>query len=73
MKNKALLAIVSKVQKNLDFNRQIKVRDTLKFLTNVSKIFRRNLKTKIIAITGSCGKTTLKELLGNTLKKNFKS
>ena len=69
LKNKALLAIVSKVQKNLDFNRQIKVRDTLKFLTNVSKIFRRNLKTKIIAITGSCGKTTLKELLGNTLKK----
>ena len=45
------------------------MRDTLKFLTNVSKIFRRNLKTKIIAITGSCGKTTLKELLGNTLKK----
>ena len=69
LKNKALLAIVSKVQKNLDFSRQIKVRDTLKFLTNVSKIFRRNLKTKIIAITGSCGKTTLKELLGNTLKK----
>ena len=69
LKNKASLAIVSKVQKNLDFSRQIKVRDTLKFLTNVSKIFRRNLKTKIIAITGSCGKTTLKELLGNTLKK----
>ncbi len=69
LKNKASLAIVSKVQKNLDFSRQIKVRDTLKFLTNVSKTFRRNLKTKIIAITGSCGKTTLKELLGNTLKK----
>ena len=35
LKKKALLAIVSKVQKNLDFSRQIKVRDTLKFLTNV--------------------------------------
>ena len=35
-------------------------------------IFRKNIDTKIVAITGSCGKTTLKELLGNTLK-NFKS
>ena len=26
------------------------------------------MNTKIIAITGSCGKTTLKELLGNSLK-----
>ena len=69
LRNKASLAIVSKVQKKLNIRRQIKVRDTLKFLTNASKIFRRNLNTKIIAITGSCGKTTLKELLGNTLKK----
>ncbi len=69
LKNKALFAIVSRIQKNLNIRRQIKVRDTLKFLTNASKIFRENLNTKIIAITGSCGKTTLKELLGETLKK----
>ncbi len=69
LRNKASLAVVSKVQKKLNIGSQIKVRDTLKFLTNASKIFRRNLNTKIIAITGSCGKTTLKELLGNTLKK----
>ncbi len=68
-KNKASLAIVNKLQKKLNLNRQIKVRDTLKFLTETSKIFRRNIDTKIIAITGSCGKTSLKELLGNTLKK----
>ena len=29
----------------------------------------KNISTNIIAITGSCGKTTLKELLGNSLKK----
>ena len=68
-RNKASLAIVSRFQKDSNISRQIKVRDTLKFLTNTSKIFRKNLNTKIIAITGSCGKTTLKELLGNTLKK----
>ena len=39
-------------------------------MTNISKIFRKNIDTKVIAITGSCGKTTLKELLGKfTLKK----
>ena len=68
-RKKASLAVVSRVQKNLDIKRQIKTRDSLKFLTDASKILRRNLNTKIIAITGSCGKTTLKELLGNTLKK----
>ena len=30
-------------------------------------LYRENIKTKIIAITGSCGKTTLKELLGNSI------
>ena len=38
-------------------------------MTEISKIFRKSISTKIIAITGSCGKTTLKELLGNSFKK----
>ncbi len=68
-KNKASIAVVNRIQKKLRVNRQIKVGNTLKFLTNVSKIFRTNINTNLIAITGSCGKTTLKELLGETLKK----
>ncbi len=68
-KKKASFAVVNKVQKNLDKKRQILTRDSLKFLTDTSKILRKNINTKIIAITGSCGKTTLKELLGNSLKK----
>ena len=47
--------------------------DSLKFLTETSSIFRENIDAKIIAITGSCGKTTLKELLGKTLKKISKT
>ena len=31
--------------------------------------YRQILSTNIISITGSCGKTTLKELLGNSLNK----
>ncbi|WP_440690679.1 UDP-N-acetylmuramoyl-L-alanyl-D-glutamate--2,6-diaminopimelate ligase [Candidatus Pelagibacter sp. HIMB1782] len=68
-KKKASLAIVNKIQNNLDNKRQIKVKNTLKFLTNVSKVYRKNISTNIIAITGSCGKTTLKELLGSALGK----
>ncbi len=68
-KNKASLAIVNKIQKTLKNKRQIKVENTLRFLTEASKIFRKNINTKIISITGSCGKTTLKELLGNSLNK----
>ncbi|WP_440651033.1 UDP-N-acetylmuramoyl-L-alanyl-D-glutamate--2,6-diaminopimelate ligase [Candidatus Pelagibacter sp. HIMB1495] len=68
-KKKASLAIVNKIQNNLDDKRQIKVKNTLKFLTNVSKVYRKNISTNIIAITGSCGKTTLKELLGSVLGK----
>ncbi len=66
---KASLVVLNKIQKKLNVNRQIKVQNTLKFLTDISKNFRKNINTKIIAITGSCGKTTLKELLGNSLKK----
>ena len=68
-KNKASLVVVNKIQNKFDSKRQIKVTNTLKFMTEISKIFRKNIDTNIIAITGSCGKTTLKELLGNVLRK----
>ena len=68
-KRKASLAVVNKIQNKLNHSRQIKVKNTLSFLTNVSKIFRKSIDTNIIAITGSCGKTTLKELLGKVLSK----
>ena len=39
-KRKASLAIVNKIQNNINYNRQIKVKNTLKFLTEVSKIYK---------------------------------
>ncbi len=68
-KRKASLAVVNKIQNKLNISRQIKVKNSLKFLVNVSKIFRKSIDTNLIAITGSCGKTTLKELLGDVLSK----
>ncbi|MDC3173776.1 UDP-N-acetylmuramoyl-L-alanyl-D-glutamate--2,6-diaminopimelate ligase [Candidatus Pelagibacter sp.] len=66
-KRKASLVVVNNFQNKFNPKRQIKVKNTLRFLTHVSKIFRNSIDTNIIAITGSCGKTTLKELLGNVL------
>ena len=62
----ASLAIVNKQKKS---KKKIVVKDTLKFLTKASSILRENLSSRIISITGSCGKTSLKELTGRSLKK----
>jgi murE/murF fusion protein len=72
LKRKASLVVVSKINKKLNLSKQIKVNNTLNFLTKSASLLRENLESNIISITGSCGKTSLKELLGTTLKKLFK-
>ena len=62
----ASLAIVNNQKKS---KKKIVVKNTLKFLTEASSILRENLSSKIISITGSCGKTSLKELTGISLNK----
>ena len=62
----ASLAIVNNQNQS---KKTIVVKDTLKFLTEASSILRENLLSKIISITGSCGKTSLKELTGRSLNK----
>ena len=62
----ASLAIVNNQKKS---KKKIIVKNTLKFLTKASSILRDNLSSKIISITGSCGKTSLKELVGRSLNK----
>jgi len=72
-KNKSSLAVVNQINKNYPRFKQIKVKNTLNFLTKCSSIFRENIVAKIISITGSCGKTTLKEMIGLALKDMFKT
>ena len=55
------------------FTKKIKVKNTLKFLTECSSLLRENVHSKVITITGSCGKTSLKDLLGKTLNKISKT
>lgn len=64
--NGASLVIANNQTKS---KKKIIVNDTLQLLTDASAQLRENLSSKIISITGSCGKTSLKELLGKTLSK----
>ena len=73
LKKKSCFAIVNRLNKNFSLSKQVKVKNSLNFLTKCSTIFRENIDAKIISITGSCGKTTLKEMIGNTLGKVFKT
>lgn len=48
------------------------VEDTLKKLQDLAQLHRQTLNTPIIAITGTNGKTTTKELTASVLKKKYK-
>ena len=62
----ASLVVTNKLNKN---KKQIHTKDTLKLLTEASSLLRENTSSTIIGITGSCGKTSLKELISKSLNK----
>ena len=65
--NGANYCIVSKkLNKN---SRMIKTKNTMNFLNLLAKEYRSTSPAKFIGITGSSGKTTVKTLIGNVLKK----
>lgn len=49
----------------------ITVIDTIKALGEIAHIWRKKLKAKVIGITGSTGKTTLKEMLAELLNEKY--
>ncbi len=67
LKKKSSLLITNKLNNKISSLKQIKVKDTLNFLTHCARNYRNNIDAKIIGITGSCGKTSLKKLLGQSL------
>ncbi|MFD2543694.1 UDP-N-acetylmuramoyl-tripeptide--D-alanyl-D-alanine ligase [Lacinutrix gracilariae] len=54
-------------------NQTILVEDTLQTLQELATYHRNYLKVKIIALTGSNGKTTTKELINATLSQKYKT
>ncbi len=51
----------------------IVVKDSLKALQDLANLHRRQSKAKVIALTGSNGKTTTKELIFNVLKQKYQT
>ncbi|GAA0743772.1 UDP-N-acetylmuramoyl-tripeptide--D-alanyl-D-alanine ligase [Clostridium oceanicum] len=50
----------------------VKVKDTGKALLDLARYYKNKLNIKVIAITGSTGKTSTKDLVAATLSNNFK-
>jgi len=67
LRNKANFCIVSRNIKNINKNKLVKCKNTINFLNQLAAKKREISNAKIIAVTGSSGKTTLKTLLGNLL------
>jgi len=68
VKKGAMKSVVSKKIKKLSKNKIIKVKNTFSSLKNLAKATRDHSSSQIIGITGSVGKTTLKNLISFALK-----
>ena len=48
------------------------VDDTIRAYGDLARYYRQKFKIPVVAVTGSCGKTTVKELLAHLLSQHFK-
>jgi UDP-N-acetylmuramoyl-tripeptide--D-alanyl-D-alanine ligase len=64
-------AVAAVVSKDVAFP-SICVANTLQAIQRFARWHRTNLRARIFAITGSCGKTTSKELISSILAKKYK-
>ncbi len=71
IENKAAYAVIDKSYSKAN-NRFIVVEDSLSTLQKLANYHRKKCGFKILAVTGSNGKTTTKELIYHILNKNYK-
>ncbi len=68
IKKGAIKSVISKKIKKLSENKIVRVKNTFSSLNDLAKATRDSTSAQIIGITGSVGKTTLKNLIGFALK-----
>jgi murE/murF fusion protein len=73
LKNKANYCVVQKKIKKIDKKKLIKCTSTKNFLNKLAILKRNSMNLKVVAVTGSSGKTTLKTLLGKSLSEYGKT
>ncbi|MFC1734460.1 Mur ligase family protein, partial [candidate division KSB1 bacterium] len=71
LKNGAAYAVTDS-KSFADNNRCLIVNDTLEALQQLAAIHRKQFNIPVIALTGTNGKTTTKELISSVLKKKYK-
>ena len=64
----ATKSVISKNVKKLSKRKSIKVKNTFSSLKDLARVTRDNTSSKVIGITGSVGKTTVKNLASFALK-----
>ena len=69
LKKGASFVIIDEEEYKLNDNQYLLVNDVLRTLQNLATYHRKTLKTPIISLTGSNGKTTTKELINAVLSK----
>lgn len=57
--------------RELNVNAGKKVDDTITFMQDFARKYRKHLDAKVIAVTGSNGKTTVKDILANLLDNSY--
>jgi UDP-N-acetylmuramoyl-tripeptide--D-alanyl-D-alanine ligase len=67
----AAIVVVDDVDYFIDDDKHILVEDVLVCLQKLSNYHRKHLKAKVVALTGSNGKTTTKELINAVLSSKF--
>ncbi len=67
----ARACLVSTCPKDLPHVPIIKVDDTVKALGKIASFYRQMLDIQVIAVTGSTGKTTTKDMIASILKQRF--
>ncbi|WP_052191758.1 UDP-N-acetylmuramoyl-tripeptide--D-alanyl-D-alanine ligase [Cetobacterium sp. ZWU0022] len=72
LKNGAELVICDREIEELKYSNVIKVENSIQTLQELAKLYRKKLNLKVIAITGSEGKTTTKDLIHGILKKKYR-
>lgn len=69
----ALFAVIDEDEHHINPKKMMLVQDVLTTLQQLAHHHRKTLQTPIIALTGSNGKTTTKELIYSVLSQNFKT
>ncbi len=69
----AAACVVSRLQPEVPAEKQILVPDTLKAMEALARFARMRTAATVIGITGSCGKTTTKEMLATCLAQQGKT